>query len=161
MKNIISTIIFLHLYLDINLLFAHFVEYFLSYILIYFFSYFCSLFFLAVSSRFPVDEELKMLCMVDNIQRMGLAKHFEKEIEQILDQVYNNYQINNLKNNNEYLLSSEEEKTSDDLPDKLLKDSLVFRLLRLQGYKINQGTLYNLNLFHVKYIYLVRRKLFF
>lgn len=102
-----------------------------------------------------------MLCMVDNIQRMGLAKHFEKEIEQILDQVYNNYQINNLKNNNEYLLSSEEEKTSDDLPDKLLKDSLVFRLLRLQGYKINQGTLYNLNLFHVKYIYLVRRKLFF
>ncbi|KAK6793306.1 hypothetical protein RDI58_006759 [Solanum bulbocastanum] len=92
-----------------------------------------------VPSRFPVDEELKMLCMVDNIQRMGLAKHFEKEIEQILEQVYNNYQINNLMNNNEYLLSSSEEKISDDLPEKLLKDSLAFRLLRLQGYKINQG----------------------
>ncbi|KAH0763500.1 hypothetical protein KY290_019573 [Solanum tuberosum] len=93
-----------------------------------------------VPSRFPVDEELKMLCMVDNIQRMGLAKHFEKEIEQILDQVYNNYQINNFQNNNDYLLSSEEEKTSDDLAEKLLKDSLAFRLLRFQGYKINQGS---------------------
>ncbi|XP_055828402.1 (E,E)-geranyllinalool synthase [Solanum dulcamara] len=89
-----------------------------------------------VPSRFPVDEELKMLCMVDNIQRMGLAKHFEKEIEQILDQVYKNYQMNNLQNNKEYLLSSE----TSDLPEKLLKDSLAFRLLRLQGYKINQGS---------------------
>ncbi|XP_049396479.1 S-linalool synthase [Solanum stenotomum] len=74
------------------------------------------------------------------MERMGLAKHFEKEIEQILDQVYNNYQRNNFQNNNEYLLSSEEEKTSDDLAEKLLKDSLAFRLLRLQGYKINQGS---------------------
>lgn len=92
-----------------------------------------------VPSRLPVDEELKMLCMVDNIQRMGLAKHFEKEIEQILDQIYKNYQMNNLKNNtNEYLLLSLDE--TSDLPEKLFKDSLVFRLLRLQGYKINQGS---------------------
>ncbi|CAN4092068.1 unnamed protein product [Withania somnifera] len=83
-----------------------------------------------VPSRFPVDEELKMLCMVDNIQRMGLAKHFEIEIEQILDQIYKNYQMNNLDNNNEYLL-----------PEKLFKDSLAFRLLRLQGYKIDQGSI--------------------
>lgn len=76
--------------------------------------------------------------MVDNIQRMGLAKHFEKEIQQILDQVYKNYQMNNFQNNDEYLLSSEEEKTND-LLKKLFKDSLAFRLLRLQGYKINQG----------------------
>ncbi|MCD9642492.1 hypothetical protein HAX54_029331, partial [Datura stramonium] len=85
-----------------------------------------------VPSRFPVVEELKMLCIVDNIQRMGLAKHFEKQIEQILDQVYNNYQIN-FQNN-------KSEKETSDLPEKLFKDSLAFRLLRLQGYKINQGS---------------------
>ncbi|MCD7466152.1 hypothetical protein HAX54_002580 [Datura stramonium] len=89
-----------------------------------------------VPSRFPVDEELKMLCMIDNIQRMGLAKHFEKEIEQILDQIYNNYQINLQNNNNN---NNSEEETSY-LPEKLFKDSLAFRLLRMQGYKINQGS---------------------
>ncbi|KAK4340579.1 hypothetical protein RND71_039080 [Anisodus tanguticus] len=86
-----------------------------------------------VPSRFPGDEELKLLCMIDNIQRMGLSQHFEKEIEQILDQVYRNYQMN--LQNNEYLLSSQ----TSDLPERLFKDSLAFRLLRLQGYKINQG----------------------
>ncbi|KAJ8531562.1 hypothetical protein K7X08_026996 [Anisodus acutangulus] len=87
-----------------------------------------------VPSRFPVDEELKLLCVIDNIQRMGLSQHFEKEIEQILDQVYRNYQMN--LQNTEYLLSSQ----TSDLPERLFKDSLAFRLLRLQGYKINQGS---------------------
>ncbi|PHT64501.1 hypothetical protein T459_31655 [Capsicum annuum] len=84
-----------------------------------------------VPSRYPMDEELKMLCKVDNIQRMGLGKQFEKEIGQILDQVYKNYQVNNLDNNND--------KETSYLPEKLFKDSLAFRLLRLQGYKINEG----------------------
>ncbi|XP_059284899.1 S-linalool synthase-like [Lycium ferocissimum] len=86
-----------------------------------------------VPSRSPVDKELEMLCMVDNIQRMGVAQHFEKEIQQILDQVYKNYQMN--LQTNEYLSSE-----TSDLPERLFKDSLAFRLLRLQGYKINQGS---------------------
>ncbi|XP_059283880.1 (E,E)-geranyllinalool synthase [Lycium ferocissimum] len=86
-----------------------------------------------VPSRFPVDEELEMLCMVDNIQRMGVALHFEKEIQQILDQVYKNYQTN--LQTNEYVSPE-----TSDLPERLFKDSLAFRLLRLQGYKINQGS---------------------
>ncbi|XP_060189855.1 (E,E)-geranyllinalool synthase-like isoform X2 [Lycium barbarum] len=86
-----------------------------------------------VPSRFPVDEMLEMLCMVDNIQRMGVALHFEKEIQQILDQVYKNYQTN--LQTNEYVSPE-----TSDLPERLFKDSLAFRLLRLQGYKINQGS---------------------
>ncbi|XP_070012168.1 (E,E)-geranyllinalool synthase isoform X1 [Nicotiana sylvestris] len=83
-----------------------------------------------VPSRFPVDEELINLCMIDHIQRMGLANHFNKEIEQILGQVYENQ----MNNQNEYLSEI------STLPERLFKDSLAFRLLRLQGYKINQGS---------------------
>nr|AIL54747.1 putative geranyllinalool synthase [Nicotiana benthamiana] len=64
------------------------------------------------------------------MERMGLANHFNKEIEQILGQVNKN-QMNNQK---EYLSEI------STLPERLYKDSLAFRLLRLQGYKKNQGS---------------------
>jgi hypothetical protein len=35
-----------------------------------------------------MDEELINLCMVDHVQRLGLAEYFGEEIEQILKQVY-------------------------------------------------------------------------
>lgn len=107
------------------------------------------LLFFAVPSRFPVDEELINLCMIDHIQRMGLANHFNKEIEQILGQVYKNQ----MNNQNEYLSEI------STLSERLYKDSLAFRLLRLQGYKINEGLFRNEK--HSMSAYLARRKLFF
>lgn len=35
-----------------------------------------------------MDEELIKLCVVDHIQRLGLAEHFSQEIEQTLWQIY-------------------------------------------------------------------------
>nr|AIL54749.1 putative geranyllinalool synthase [Petunia integrifolia subsp. inflata] len=83
-----------------------------------------------VPSRFPVDEELIKLCMVDHIQRLGLSQHFTKEIEHILAQVYKNQ-----RSQNEYLSEL------STLPERLYKDSLAFRLLRMQGYNMNEGSI--------------------
>ncbi|KAG8385583.1 hypothetical protein BUALT_Bualt03G0060300 [Buddleja alternifolia] len=41
-----------------------------------------------VPAKYPVDEELIKLCMVDQVQRLGVAEHFNQEIEKILAQVY-------------------------------------------------------------------------
>ncbi|KAI9198513.1 hypothetical protein LWI28_017222 [Acer negundo] len=41
-----------------------------------------------VPPRYPVDEDLIKLCIVNQLQRLGLAEHFMKEIEEVLAQVY-------------------------------------------------------------------------
>ncbi|KAK0578800.1 hypothetical protein LWI29_016426 [Acer saccharum] len=41
-----------------------------------------------VPPRYPVDEDLIKLCIVNQLQRLGLAEHFIKEIEEVLAQVY-------------------------------------------------------------------------
>ncbi|KAA8519834.1 hypothetical protein F0562_014076 [Nyssa sinensis] len=41
-----------------------------------------------VPSIYPMDEELIKLCMVDQIQRLGLARHFNDEIEETLSSFY-------------------------------------------------------------------------
>ncbi|KAL9392551.1 hypothetical protein Peur_016471 [Populus x canadensis] len=40
----------------------------------------------AVPQTYPMDEELLKLCMVNQLQRLGLAEHFNQEIEGLLEQ---------------------------------------------------------------------------
>ncbi|KAI8000000.1 (E,E)-geranyllinalool synthase [Camellia lanceoleosa] len=78
-----------------------------------------------VPPMYPVDEELISLCMVNQIQRLGLAEHFTKEIEEILERIYRTYK------------NQELEVTKVNLvPAKIFKDSLAFRLLRMHGYDV-------------------------
>ncbi|KAE9592954.1 putative lyase [Lupinus albus] len=62
--------------------------------------------------------------LIDLIQRLGLHYHFECEIEEVLQQIYNNYVENGIITLNEDLHSL----------------SLLFRLLRQQGYHISSVT---------------------
>lgn len=65
----------------------------------------------------------KQLNIIDDLQRLGVEYHFEKEIEEALQHIYethHNYEINNLD-------------------DDLYNVSLRFRLLRQQGYNISCG----------------------
>ncbi|XP_073154167.1 S-linalool synthase-like [Henckelia pumila] len=77
-----------------------------------------------VPAKYPVDEELINLCMVDHIERLGLAELFHKEMDQILHRIYNSDE----SQNNSF---------GDTLPMRLFKDALTFRLLRTQGYYVN------------------------
>ncbi|KAB2029538.1 hypothetical protein ES319_D05G171000v1 [Gossypium barbadense] len=82
-----------------------------------------------VPPTFPMDEELIRLCLVNQLQRLGLANHFTHEIEEILVQIYRNYKTL------EWL-----DKASNNIVDvgiQLHKDSLAFRLLRMHGYSIS------------------------
>ena len=42
----------------------------------------------AVPAMYPIDAELTTLCLVNQIQRLGLAEHFTEEIEEILKPIY-------------------------------------------------------------------------
>ncbi|KAJ4849671.1 hypothetical protein Tsubulata_019869 [Turnera subulata] len=81
---------------------------------------------------YPVDEELTKLCMVNHIQRMGLAEHFTQEIEGVLEQVYRNYM-------NEEREGSESITTTLSLAQQLYKDPMAFWLLRMYGYNVSPG----------------------
>ncbi|KAL8191604.1 hypothetical protein R6Q57_028335 [Mikania cordata] len=65
---------------------------------------------------------LKILTLVDDLQRLGISYHFEKEISNVLKNIYHNYYETPEKWNN---------------MDLNLK-ALGFRLLRQQGYHIPQ-----------------------
>ncbi|KAL2495082.1 geranyllinalool synthase [Forsythia ovata] len=84
-----------------------------------------------VPVKYPMDEELIKLGMVDRVQRLGLAEHFNEEIEKILAKIYRDQKNHKAK----------PEKTNTLLPIKLYKDSLAFRLLRMQGYEVNPGNM--------------------
>ncbi|KAG8634467.1 hypothetical protein MANES_17G041800v8 [Manihot esculenta] len=81
-----------------------------------------------VPPTYPMDEELIKLCMVNQLQRLGLAEHFKQEIEEVLEHVYRNYmnRESNAKSNNLVVLAS-----------KLYRDSLAFWLLRMHGYNVS------------------------
>ncbi|KAI3456292.1 hypothetical protein Pfo_012955 [Paulownia fortunei] len=82
-----------------------------------------------VPAKFPMDGDLLKLCMVDHVQRLGLAETFNEDIEQILAQVYRNRK-DNKSNPTE----------TNTVPIKLFKDALAFRLLRMQGHDVNPGS---------------------
>ncbi|TXG47338.1 hypothetical protein EZV62_026632 [Acer yangbiense] len=83
-----------------------------------------------VPPRYPMDEDLIKLCIVNQLQRLGLAEHFIKEIEEVLAQVYGNYK-------NEENAST---KPINSVATKLYKDSLAFQLLRMHGYSVSPWT---------------------
>lgn len=43
--------------------------------------------FFTVPTSYPVDVHIH-LCMIDNIERLGVARHFSCEIKSILDRIY-------------------------------------------------------------------------
>ncbi|XP_021294504.1 (E,E)-geranyllinalool synthase [Herrania umbratica] len=81
-----------------------------------------------VPPTYPMDEELIKLGLANQLQRSGLAEHFTQQIEDILTQVYRNY-------NNQESLAQPSNSTS--IATQLHKDSLAFRLLRMHGYNIS------------------------
>ncbi|KAF7119419.1 hypothetical protein RHSIM_Rhsim13G0176400 [Rhododendron simsii] len=78
-----------------------------------------------VPTTHPVDGELIKLCLVNHIQRLGLAEHFTKEIDEILERIYQNYKNQESREIDLHLA-----------PAKIYKDSLAFRLLRMNGYNV-------------------------
>ncbi|KAM1187874.1 hypothetical protein ACFX2J_023747 [Malus domestica] len=81
----------------------------------------------SVPAIYPMDEDLLRVCLVNRIERLGLAEHFMAEITSMLGQVYRSY------------ISCEEPKSKEKhaMPLQLYKDSLAFRLLRLHGYTVS------------------------
>ena len=63
----------------------------------------------------------KQLKFIDAVQRLGVAYHFEKDIEEALQNTYDNYHC------------------IDDINDDLYDVALRFRLLRQQGFNISCG----------------------
>ncbi|KAL3623418.1 hypothetical protein CASFOL_032234 [Castilleja foliolosa] len=82
-----------------------------------------------VPAKYPIDGDLIKLCLVDQIQGLGLAEYFDEDIDQILAQVNRN------RNDND---NSKPRETS--IFQKLFKDALAFRLLRMQGHYVNPGS---------------------
>ncbi|KAK3199554.1 hypothetical protein Dsin_022969 [Dipteronia sinensis] len=68
-----------------------------------------------VRSMLTSTKDNQKLCLINAVQRLGVAYHFEREIEDALENLYNNY--------------------SDD-DNNLYTVSLRFRLLRQQGYYV-------------------------
>lgn len=66
-----------------------------------------------------MESEIDQLEFIDVLQRLGVDYHFNNEIKNMLDNVYNT-QTSNLKNS-------------------LYATSLKFRLLRQHGYNISAG----------------------
>ncbi|XP_076910575.1 S-linalool synthase-like [Bidens hawaiensis] len=82
-----------------------------------------------VPQKYPMDQELVELSMVDQVQRLGLSEYFSDEIDHILRKVYRSYMVK------EY--SPEDNRF---IAEKLFKDSLAFRLFRMHGYNIRPST---------------------
>ncbi|KVH95545.1 Terpene synthase, metal-binding domain-containing protein [Cynara cardunculus var. scolymus] len=67
-----------------------------------------------------IHEPLQQIQLIDAIQRLGVAYHFEKEIEEALQHVYRTYGHQGIHNNN-----------------NLQSVSLWFRILRQQGFNVS------------------------
>ncbi|XP_039686183.1 S-linalool synthase isoform X2 [Medicago truncatula] len=81
----------------------------------------------AVPQAYPMDEDLIKLCIVNQLQKLGLGEYFMGEIEILLTKVYRNY-------------SKEQNSRVQPLNMNALqlqKDSLAFELLRTHGFKVS------------------------
>ena len=67
------------------------------------------------------DNPSQLLNFIDAVQRLGVAYHFEQEIEEALQHIYNSFHDLN------------------DIDGDLYNVALGFRLLRQQGYSISCG----------------------
>ena len=63
--------------------------------------------------------------LIDSIQRLGVSYHFQSEIDQVLENINNNYPLG----------------VVDEEDDCLYVVALWFRLLRQHGYRISCGKL--------------------
>ncbi|OIV91766.1 hypothetical protein TanjilG_26619 [Lupinus angustifolius] len=79
-----------------------------------------------VPQAYPMDEDHIKLCIVNQLQKLGLGENFVGEIEVLLAEVYRNY-------NEQHSWV----KGSNMIATQLHKDSLAFQLLRMHGYKIS------------------------
>ncbi|KAF7844906.1 (E,E)-geranyllinalool synthase [Senna tora] len=79
-----------------------------------------------VPQTYPMDEDLIKLCMVNQLEKLGLAEHFTEDIEETLAQIYWNY-----KDQKAWV------KPSNMIATQLHKDSLAFQLFRMHGYKVS------------------------
>ncbi|KAL6179369.1 hypothetical protein ACLB2K_050884 [Fragaria x ananassa] len=68
----------------------------------------------------PVKEPSEKLNLVDDIQRLGVSYHFENEIDEVLEQIYQTTHGSDMAND-----------------DDLCTTALRFRLLRQQGYNVS------------------------
>ncbi|CAD5185995.1 unnamed protein product [Musa acuminata subsp. malaccensis] len=78
----------------------------------------------SVPTSYPVDVHIH-LCMIDDIERLGVARHFSREIKSILDRIYRCWLLN------------DEEISSD-----MATCAMAFRLLRMNGYDVSSGNLF-------------------
>ncbi|XP_047164411.1 (E,E)-geranyllinalool synthase [Vigna umbellata] len=79
-----------------------------------------------VPQTYPMDEDLIKLCMINQLQRLGLAEHFDKEIEENLAKIYR-----------KYVDQESWVKPTNMTEAQLHKDSLAFHLLRMHGYNVS------------------------
>lgn len=77
----------------------------------------------SVPTSYPIDM-YTLLCMVDKIERFGIAQQFSCEIKNILDRIYRCW----LKND-------------DEINSDMATRALAFRLLRMNGFDISSDSL--------------------
>ncbi|XXG69080.1 hypothetical protein AAC387_Pa06g2033 [Persea americana] len=77
----------------------------------------------AVPTTYPLDKYTQLL-MIDNLEKLGIARHFSKEIKGTLDETYRCW------------LQHDEEIYSD-----VSTFAMAFRLLRMNGYSISSDAL--------------------
>ncbi|GKA76902.1 geranyllinalool synthase [Tanacetum coccineum] len=79
-----------------------------------------------VPQKYPMDEELVELSMVDQLQKLGLSEYFIEEMENIMKNVYRSYIKQESQRDNFKFIA-----------EKIYKDSLAFRLFWLHGFTIS------------------------
>ena len=70
----------------------------------------------------PVENLSQKLNLIDEIQRLGVFRHFKNEIEEIMQQIHESSYVN-----------CDDQENDDDLYTVALR----FRLLRQQGYNVS------------------------
>lgn len=70
------------------------------------------------------SQVVKLLELIDAVQRLGVAYHFEDEIEECLEHIYVAYDDTRINDTN------------------LHNTSLWFRLLRQQGFNVSSGIIW-------------------
>ena len=67
----------------------------------------------------PADQPFQRLCLIDAVQRLGVAYHFQKEIEDALESIYRDFK--------------------DEKDHDLYTTAIRFRLLRDHGFNVGSG----------------------